>query len=148
MEERVPLSFGDLARVVGGRIVGGSAAAPIGGVSIDSRALGPGDLFVAIRGDRFDGHRFVNEAVSAGAVGALVSDESALEPSLAAVGVVVDDTLRALHTAGWAPAQLFFILGADAFAEIATWHELPFVLDATNFAVIARPGTKAVPQFG
>ena len=51
------------------------------------------------------------------------------------------DTLRALHTAGWAPAQLFFILGADAFAEIATWHELPFVLDATNFAVIARPGT-------
>ncbi|MAW63141.1 MAG: hypothetical protein CL473_04065 [Acidobacteria bacterium] len=97
MEERVPLSFGDLARVVGGRIVGGSAAAPIGGVSIDSRALGPGDLFVAIRGDRFDGHRFVNEAVSAGAVGALVSDESALEPSLAAVGVVVDDTLRALQ---------------------------------------------------
>ncbi len=50
------------------------------------------------------------------------------------------DTLRALHAAGWAPAQLFFILGADAFAEIATWHEFPFVLDATNFAVIARPG--------
>jgi len=51
------------------------------------------------------------------------------------------DTLRALHAEGWAPAQLFFILGADAFAEIATWHEFPFVLDATNFAVIARPGT-------
>jgi nicotinate-nucleotide adenylyltransferase len=51
------------------------------------------------------------------------------------------DTLRALHTAGWAPSQLFFILGADAFAEIATWHEFAFVIDATNFAVIARPGT-------
>jgi nicotinate-nucleotide adenylyltransferase len=51
------------------------------------------------------------------------------------------DTLRVLHAAGWAPAQLFFILGADAFAEIATWHEFPFVLNATNFAVIARPGT-------
>jgi nicotinate-nucleotide adenylyltransferase len=51
------------------------------------------------------------------------------------------DTLRVLHAAGWAPAQLFFILGADAFAEIATWHEIPFVLDATNFAVIARPST-------
>ena len=51
------------------------------------------------------------------------------------------DTLRALHSEGWAPTQLFFILGADAFAEIATWHELPFVLDATNCAVIARPGT-------
>jgi len=51
------------------------------------------------------------------------------------------DTLRTLHAAGWAPAQLFFIIGADAFAEIATWHEFSFVLDATNFAVVARPGT-------
>ena len=51
------------------------------------------------------------------------------------------DTLRALHAEGWAPAQLFFILGADAFAEIAAWHEYPSVLDAANFAVIARPGT-------
>lgn len=51
------------------------------------------------------------------------------------------DTLRALHSAGWTPLQIFFILGADAFAEIATWHEFPAVLDAANFAVIARPGT-------
>ena len=40
------------------------------------------------------------------------------------------DTLRQLHAAGWAPRQLFFILGADAFAEIATWREYPAVLDA------------------
>jgi nicotinate-nucleotide adenylyltransferase len=51
------------------------------------------------------------------------------------------DTLRALHAAGWTPLQIFFILGADAFAEIATWHQFPAVLDAANFAVIARPGT-------
>jgi len=51
------------------------------------------------------------------------------------------DTLRAQHRDGWKPSQLFFIIGADAFAEIATWHEYPAVLDATNFAVIARPGT-------
>jgi len=51
------------------------------------------------------------------------------------------DTLRALHAAGWSPSQIFFILGADAFAEIATWREFPAVLDAAHFAVIARPGT-------
>ena len=51
------------------------------------------------------------------------------------------DTLRALHAAGWSPLQIFFILGADAFAEIASWHQFPAVLDAANFAVIARPGT-------
>ena len=50
------------------------------------------------------------------------------------------DTLRALHRLGWTGSQLFFILGADAFAEIATWHEYPGVLDAANFVVIARPG--------
>lgn len=51
------------------------------------------------------------------------------------------DTLRALTAEGWHPSQLFFILGSDAFAEIATWREFPAVLDAAQFAVIARPGT-------
>lgn len=51
------------------------------------------------------------------------------------------DTLRGLAREGWRPSQLFFILGSDAFAEIATWREFPAVLDAANFVVIARPGT-------
>jgi nicotinate-nucleotide adenylyltransferase len=51
------------------------------------------------------------------------------------------DTLRALHAEHWAPSQLFFILGGDAFAEIATWRSYPDVLDAANFVVISRPGT-------
>jgi len=51
------------------------------------------------------------------------------------------DTLRSLHEQGWTYSQLFFILGTDAFAEIATWHQYPDVLDAANFVVIARPGT-------
>ena len=50
------------------------------------------------------------------------------------------DTLRALQACGWSPSNLFFIVGADAFAEIATWREFPAVLDFAQFAVIARPG--------
>lgn len=50
------------------------------------------------------------------------------------------DTLRTLHRRGWTRLQIFFILGADAFAEIATWREFPAVLDLAHFAVIARPG--------
>src|SRR5918992_828714 len=34
-------------------------------------------------------------------------------------------TLRDLHAAGWHASQLYFIIGADAFAEIATWYEYP-----------------------
>src|SRR5688572_13967648 len=49
-------------------------------------------------------------------------------------------TLRDLHAAGWQASQLYFIIGADAFAEIATWYEYPTILDACRFAVVARPG--------
>jgi nicotinate-nucleotide adenylyltransferase len=49
-------------------------------------------------------------------------------------------TLGELREAGWAPSQLFFILGTDAFADIATWHRYPEVLDAANFAIVTRPG--------
>ena len=51
------------------------------------------------------------------------------------------DSLRTLHAAGWKPLQIFFILGADAFAEIATWREFPAVLDGAHFVIVARPGT-------
>jgi nicotinate-nucleotide adenylyltransferase len=51
------------------------------------------------------------------------------------------DTLLALRSDGWPASQLFFILGADAFAEIATWRQFPAVLDAAHFVVIGRPGT-------
>jgi nicotinate-nucleotide adenylyltransferase len=50
------------------------------------------------------------------------------------------DTLRRLHEGGCEASQLFFILGTDAFAEIATWHEYPAVLDLAHFAVISRAG--------
>jgi nicotinate-nucleotide adenylyltransferase len=50
------------------------------------------------------------------------------------------DTLHALHDCGWEASQLFFILGTDAFAGIASWHGYPGVLDLANFVVIARPG--------
>jgi nicotinate-nucleotide adenylyltransferase len=51
------------------------------------------------------------------------------------------ETLKRLHAEGWRPSQIFFILGTDAFAEIATWYDFPAVLDAANFAIVARPGT-------
>jgi nicotinate-nucleotide adenylyltransferase len=50
-------------------------------------------------------------------------------------------TLRDLRSAGWGPSQLYFIVGADAFAEIGTWYDYPAILDACRFAVVSRPGT-------
>jgi nicotinate-nucleotide adenylyltransferase len=50
------------------------------------------------------------------------------------------DTLTTLGRDGLAPSQIFFITGADAFAEIATWYRYPEVLDLAHFVVVARPG--------
>src|SRR5688572_24349364 len=50
------------------------------------------------------------------------------------------DTLERLRAAGLATSQIFFITGADAFAEIETWHRFPEVLDLAHFAVVSRPG--------
>lgn len=67
------------------------------GVSTDTRTLAKGDLFVALRGDQFDGHRFLAKAGDAGAVATIVDtvDESVDLPQL-----VVPDTLKALGQLG------------------------------------------------
>ena len=49
-------------------------------------------------------------------------------------------TLKKLHTDGFAPAELFFIIGADAFADIMSWVNYPAILDYAHFAVVSRPG--------
>jgi nicotinate-nucleotide adenylyltransferase len=53
------------------------------------------------------------------------------------------DTLTRLHRAGHQPSEIFFIAGADAFAEIATWSRYPRVLDMAHFVVVSRPGHTA-----
>jgi UDP-N-acetylmuramoyl-tripeptide--D-alanyl-D-alanine ligase len=54
----------------------GTASAPfaVSGVAFDSREVGPGDLFVALKGEKTDGHRFVPQALAQGAAGVLVSE--------------------------------------------------------------------------
>jgi nicotinate-nucleotide adenylyltransferase len=50
------------------------------------------------------------------------------------------DTIRHFHEQGCSPKELFFIIGADAFAEIPTWRDYPNILERANFAVVSRPG--------
>jgi nicotinate-nucleotide adenylyltransferase len=52
-------------------------------------------------------------------------------------------TLSRLHASGLLPVQLFFITGADAFAEIETWHRYPAILDQSHFVAVSRTGYPA-----
>jgi len=49
-------------------------------------------------------------------------------------------TLRHMSENGVPPSELFFLIGADAFAEIGTWYDYPAILDLAHFAVVSRPG--------
>ena len=84
-------------------------------------------------------HRFALAALAVtGVSGLMVSD---LE--IGATGPCYTfDTLVRLHGTGLAAAQIFFITGADAFAEIETWSRYPQVLEMANFVVVSRPGYK------
>jgi UDP-N-acetylmuramoyl-tripeptide--D-alanyl-D-alanine ligase len=67
------LTLGDAARLIPGATVRGDAAVAFDRVSTDSRTAGPGDLFVALKGERFDAHDFLADVAAHGATAALVS---------------------------------------------------------------------------
>jgi len=90
-----------LARACDGRLVGEDRG--FGAVSIDSRTLEPGDLFVAVKGERFDGHEFVHAAIERGACGLMVSRQM----PVGLPQVVVPDTLEALARGARAWRQCF-----------------------------------------
>ncbi len=90
-------SSADAAQATGGKLTGEFAAT---GVSIDTRTLKPGDLFVALKGENHDGRDYIGKAMEAGAAAALVSHvPEGVEGKLPLL--VVEDTLRAL----WALAK-------------------------------------------
>jgi len=49
-------------------------------------------------------------------------------------------TLQHFHDRGFAPTELCFLIGADAFREIESWKDFPAILDRAHFAVVSRPG--------
>ena len=57
-----------------GRLAAGTGETRFAGVGIDTRTIGAGELFVAIRGERHDAHQFIETAVEAGASGLLVEE--------------------------------------------------------------------------
>jgi UDP-N-acetylmuramoyl-tripeptide--D-alanyl-D-alanine ligase len=74
------------------------------GVSIDSRTLAPGDLFIALKGPSFDGHDFAGKAVKAGAAAAMVHRRAdGIDESMPLI--IVDDTFAALWRLGTAARE-------------------------------------------
>lgn len=103
----IKLTLGEAVRALNGKPWGELPTVSIGGVSTDSRTTNASDLFVAIRGPRFDGHDFAVAALKRGAVAAVVEArqarsvaeklrDAALPLPRGAVLIEVDDTVAAL----------------------------------------------------
>ena len=118
----MPLLTGEeLREVISVKLLSGEAARwakqRIRQLSLDSRSIKPGDLFIAMKGDRFDGHDYVATALSRGAVGAIVHDSYVIPPAVGKAG---------------SKASPPFILGVRdplfAYQQLATHHRSRFAI--------------------
>jgi len=102
VEKTTPWTLDQLLAATGGRLAGGSdGERSFVAIGTDSRTIGPGELFVALAGERYDGRAFIRDAVARGAAGVLVAETAATAEGLAGLPagipvVAVADTLTGL----------------------------------------------------
>ncbi|HDQ04523.1 MAG TPA: UDP-N-acetylmuramoyl-tripeptide--D-alanyl-D-alanine ligase [Deltaproteobacteria bacterium] len=93
------ISLNETLKATRGVLIAGEHGADFRGISTDSRLLQKGNLFIALKGDSYDGHDFAGSALERGAAGVVLSDETKIDLKMAgAMGAVikVSDTLTAL----------------------------------------------------
>jgi len=133
-----PLS--EIQRATGGRLCGDDRA--ISGVSTDTRAVAAGQLFVALRGERFDAHDFLDQAIAAGAAALLVSDAARVPAG--ATALVVDDTRIALGklAAAWRARFAIPVIAVTGSNGKTTTKEMIAAILKVHFgdAVLATRG--------
>ncbi len=95
------IEISNVLKAINGELLLGSLESSITGISTDSRSIKEGELFFALEGENYDGHKFVNQAISNGASGAVISSNkdavsSLLDGFKKCILVEVVDTLKAL----------------------------------------------------
>lgn len=121
-------------------------ARAIVGVSTDSRMIKPDEVFVALKGDRFDGHEFVSDALAAGAAGAIVAETwyraHARELPPDATVIAVPDTLQALQALATVYRSQFTlpVVGITGTNGKTTTKEMVAAVLSTQYRTLKTPG--------
>jgi UDP-N-acetylmuramoyl-tripeptide--D-alanyl-D-alanine ligase len=145
---RVPLvlTAGAVAAAVGGQLLGGDPSQAIDGFSIDSRTVRRGDLFIAIRGDRFDGANYASTSLDAGACGVMLARDASRPAPLAgrsgSVVIEVADGTVALQTLGQhvRRASRTRVTAITGSAGKTTTKEISAEFLSARYAVYRNPG--------
>jgi len=151
MVKDIPLTAAWVAEVMAGTLVAGAGESAFAGVSIDTRTLGRGELFIAIRGEHFDGTDFAEAAIERGATGVVVprgrgqNVTQAVGTAHTAEGaavIEVDDTVAALQGLANAirrasGAKVVAITGS---AGKTTTKEVTAELLGTRYRVVRNKG--------
>jgi len=138
------LSSDELTRLTGGRLLARSNR-PIRGAAVDSRVVRPGEVFVALPGERTDGHAFIGEAVARGAAALLVTRPVPDPSALGDLTVVrVADALAALGAlaAGWRRRFHPLVVGVTgSIAKTSTKEAIAAVL-GSRFRTLRSEGNQ------
>lgn len=134
----------DVVAAAGGMLTRGEHAQAFGRIIIDSRLAQPGDLFVAVPGPRFDGHRFLPDVAAAGVAGAVVQRGRVAEAAACPWVLEVPDPVRALgalaqHHRRSLAAPVLAITGSSG--KTTTKEMLAFILREGQ-ATVATVGTQ------
>lgn len=111
----------------------------------DTRAIKPGEVFLALRGERFDGHAFIAQALAAGAAAIIAQDEHAVPPGVPAL--IVPDTKRAYMQLALAAREQFdgrVVAITGSSGKTTTKHLLAQILSAQygSHAVLSTPANE------
>jgi len=136
------LTIDDIQKATKGTLLCGERSTVIGGVSIDTRSIRRKDIFVAIKGTKFDGHAFIRAAIRQGAIAIVVSKQVVCPKHIAVISV--DDTTKALGHIAARHRQQFQIpvIAVTGSTGKTTTKELAAALLATRFKVLKSVGTQ------
>lgn len=138
--KRFEMSESEIASICGGKVVVGRGICY--GVSIDSRTIKEGELFVALKGDRFDGHDFVLDAISKGASGAMISRDREGMVGVPDRGflISVDDTVKGLQrlASSWRTRFEIPVIGITGSVGKTTTKEMVAKVLSTRGPVLAN----------
>jgi len=142
-------TLNEIVRITKGSLVQGNGLAKVRRVSIDSRRIRAGDLFVAVKGARYDGHAFIAAAFRRGAVAALVSSSFQKSVNQSRGLIAVEDPVRALGLMAREYRRRFSlpVVAITGSTGKTTTKEMIACVLKKDFRVLKNPGTEN-NQFG